>query len=281
MTSKKNRRAEDKRIALQQAVELVPATGCCLALGGLTLYRRPMAFALALLASNASSGSPRDLSLLCFTAGLESDILVGAGMVSRVRSCYFGLEAFGLAPNFTSAAADGSIEIVEETEASLAYGLRASMAGVGFMPSTAWLGTDLPRLRPDVKTVEDPYSGEKLMAFPAITCDVAIIHALEADPQGNARIGGNWGVDPELAMVADIVVITAERILPKLNSADIIGPVVDAVVEAPHGAWPTSCHPLYPLDGLATLEYTEKAGCEAYDQLIAAWARHHGQEIAI
>ncbi|HEY71420.1 MAG TPA: CoA transferase subunit A [Anaerolineae bacterium] len=281
MTSKKNRRAEDKRVSLQQAVEMVPATGCSLALGGLTLYRRPMAFALALLASNARSGSPQNLRLLCFTAGLESDILVGAGMVSQVRSCYFGLEAFGLAPNFTSAASDGSIEIVEETEASLAYGLRAGMAGVGFMPSSAWLGTDLPRLRPDVKTVEDPYSGETLMAFPAITCDIAVIHALEADPQGNAMIGGNWGVDPELAMVADTVVITAEQIRPKLEDANIIGPIVDAVVEAPHGAWPTSCHPLYPLDGLATLEYTEKAGNEAYSALIAAWAQRHGLAITI
>jgi glutaconate CoA-transferase subunit A len=280
MTSK-NRRADDKRIPLQQAIALVPASGCSLALGGLTLYRRPMAFSLALLASHANRGSPRDLSLLCFTAGLESDILVGAGMVSRVRSCYFGLEAFGLAPNFTSAAANGSLEIVEETEASLSYGLRASLAGVGFMPSNAWLGTDLPHLRPDVKTVEDPYSGEKLMAFPAITCDIAVIHALEADPQGNATIGGNWGVDPELAMVADTVVITAERILPKLERADIIGPIVDAVVEAPQGAWPTSCHPLYPLDGLAALEYTEKAGSDAYGQLIADWAHHHGITITI
>ncbi|MGD8812964.1 MAG: CoA-transferase [Anaerolineales bacterium] len=275
----KNRLVEDKRITLQQAAELVPTTGCSLAMGGMTLYRRPMAFALALLAAHAESGSPKDLTLLCFTAGLESDILVGADMVSHVRSCYFGLEAFGLAPNFTTSAAHGDIEIIEETEASLAYGLRASMAGVGFMPSTAWLGTDLPRLRPDVRTVEDPYSGEQLMAFPAINCDIAVIHALEADPQGNAQIGGNWGVDPELAMVADTVVITAEQIVPQLEHADIIGPVVDAVVEAPKGAWPTSCHPLYPLDGLATLDYTEKAGSEDYPRLIAEWAQYHGLEI--
>jgi glutaconate CoA-transferase subunit A len=267
---------EDKLMPIQQAVELLPHDGFSLSLGGLTLYRRPMAFALALLARHAAHGHPKDLTLICFTAGLESDILVGAGMVSRVRTCYFGLEAFGLAPHFTASAAGGELEIIEETEASLAFGLRASLANVGFMPSHAWLGTDLPRLRPDVKTVQDPYSGEELIAFPAIEIDAAVIHALEADPQGNAWIGGNWGVDRELSMVAETVIITAEKIVPGLERADIIGPVVDAVVEIPNGAWPTSCHPLYPLDGFAVLEYSEKAGTEACGELIAGWSRRHG-----
>jgi glutaconate CoA-transferase subunit A len=267
---------EDKLISLQEAAEIVPLEGCKLSLGGVTLYRRPMGFSLALLARHAQLGTPRNFTLICFTAGLESDILVGAGMVSRMRTCYFGLEAFGLAPHFTSCAAEASIEIVEETEASLAFGLRASLAGVGFMPSSAWLGTDLPRLRPDVKTVADPYSGEELMAFPAIEIDLAVIHALEADPQGNALIGGNWGVDRELSMVAETVIITAEKIVPRLEKADIVGPVVDAVVDLPNGAWPTSCHPLYPLDGLEVLEYTEKAGTDSYPELISKWSRHHG-----
>ncbi|NIS79442.1 MAG: CoA transferase subunit A [Anaerolineales bacterium] len=265
----------DKLCTLSDAVDLVASTECTLALGGVTLYRRPMAFSLALLSHHAHETSPHDLTLLCFTAGLESDVLVGAGMVSKVRSCYFGLEAFGLAPNFTNSVANGSIEIIEETEASLAFGIRATLAGVGFMPSTAWLGTDLPKLRRDVKTVRDPYSGDELTAFPAITCDVAVVHALEADPQGNARIGGNWGVDRELVYIADTVIITAEKVVPRLESAEIFGPVVDSVVEVPGGAWPTSCHPLYPLDGLAVLEYTEKAGGERYSHLLANWCQKH------
>ena len=43
-------------------------------------------------------------------------------------------------------------------------------------------------LRPDVKTITDPYSGEELVAFPALSCDVAVIHALVADKRGNARL---------------------------------------------------------------------------------------------
>jgi glutaconate CoA-transferase subunit A len=143
------------------------------------------------------------------------------------------------------------------------------------MPSTAWQGTDLLRLRPDVKQIDDPYTGERLTAFPAIECDVAVIHALRADPEGNADIGKNWGVDRELALVARTVVITAEEILPKLSHAEIIGSVVTAVVHAPRGAWPTSCHPSYPLDGLATLQYTEQATTAGYAQLMNEWALAH------
>jgi glutaconate CoA-transferase, subunit A len=81
---------------------------------------------------------------------------------------------------FSYLASRGDIEVMEETEASLAFGLRAQMSGVGFMPGRGWLGTDLPHLRPDVQTVIDPYSGEELMAFPCHPPDVAVIHALES-----------------------------------------------------------------------------------------------------
>ncbi len=265
----------DKRTTLAEAARLVPA-GAAVAFGGVTLYRRPMAFALALLHRFRMEGLPHDLTLVNFTAGVESDVLVGAGLVRRVRSCYFGLEIFGLAPHFTSAAGRGDIEVVEESEASLALGLRARLAGVGFLPSTAWIGTDMLRLRPDVRTVLDPYSGEELTAFPALTVDVAVVHALEADPDGNAVLGAHLGLDRELALAAGTVIVTAEKISPRLTRADIVGPAVSAVVEAPGGAWPTSCHPLYPLDGFALLDYTEKAGTEAFSQLLDSWLTRHG-----
>jgi glutaconate CoA-transferase subunit A len=266
----------NKLLTLRQAAELVPDQGATLAMGGVTLYRRPMAFALALAARHREAGHPEALTLLSFTAGLESDLLIGAGMVARMRSCYVGLESFGLAPSFTQAAGQGILEIFEETEASLAFGIRATLAGVGFMPSTAWQGTDLPRLRPDVLSIDDPYSGERLTAFPAIHVDVAVIHALRADPEGNAQIGGNWGVDRELALIADTVIVTAEEILPDLETADIIAPSVTAVVPSPGGAWPTSCHPLYPLDGEQILRYTEDCLTDRLPGLLAVWSERHG-----
>lgn len=261
----------DKRIGLQQSVELVAESGVRLALGGITLYRRPMSFTLALIQHHHQTNSPSSLNLVNFTASLESDLLVGAGMVHSIRTCYFGLESFGLAPQFTKATSSGDLKIIEETEASLANGLRASIAGVGFIPSVAWIGTELPSLRPDVKTVVDPYSGEELTAFPAIEVDVAVIHALKADPEGNALIGGNKGVDVELALVAETVIITAEEIEPSLDTADIIAPVVDAVVHAPKGAWPSSCHPDYPMDGQALLDYLEAEANDAGHSLVEEW----------
>ena len=52
---------------------------------------------------------------------------------------------------FSQAVVAGDLRMVEETEASLGFGLRARLAGVGFMPGQGWLGTDLLKARPDVK----------------------------------------------------------------------------------------------------------------------------------
>jgi glutaconate CoA-transferase subunit A len=96
------------------------------------------------------------------------------------------------------------------------------------------------------------------MAFPAIAPDVAVIHAIKADWEGNAIIGKNKGVDEELAVASKKVILTAEEILPKLDQADIITQYIDVVLPAPRGALPTSCHPLYQLDGEAMLTYVER-----------------------
>ena len=246
-----------KLLTMNQAAELVQP-GNLLGIGGMTLYRRPTSFVRALINRYLLTREPGDLTLLAFTAGYECDLLVGAGMVSHVRTCYFGLEIFGLAPMFTNRANRGELNVIEESEISISMGLRAQMASVGFMPGLGWLGTDLPRLRPDVRTVIDPYSGEELIAFPAIHPDISVIHALTADLDGNALIGDNKGVDIELCLTSKIVIITAEEIVPELSKADLVAPCVHAVVLATHGAKPSSCHPLYPLDTEAILEYTEQ-----------------------
>lgn len=252
-----------KAVSLAEAAALVH-DGDTLALGGMTLYRRPVAFVRALLRQEPP---PRDLTLLCFTAGFESDLLVGAGLVKRVRTCYFGLEAFGLAPMFTQAATAGTLEVVEETEASLALGLRATLAGVGFMPGRGWLGTDMLKVRPDVRVIADPYTGQDVVAFPAVRCDVAALHALRADRAGNAVLVGNLAVDVELSLVAERVIVTAEEVVERLEGpVDLSGIPVTAVVHAPRGAWPTSCYPLYPVGGEELLRYVELCpdGFEGY-----------------
>ncbi|MCY4061821.1 MAG: CoA transferase subunit A [Chloroflexi bacterium] len=263
----------DIYIPLEEAAAIVK-DGDTLALGGMTLYRRPIGFVKGLLKRRRPLA---DLTLLSFTGGLESDLLVGAGCVKRVRSAYFGLEAFGLAPMFTQFVQSQRLEVIEETEASIVMGIRAQIAGVGFLPSTAWLGTDLPALRPDVKTVIDPYGGDELVAFPAIACDVAVIHGLAGDRQGNVLINNNLGIDLELVYVADTVIATVERVVDQLErSTDgviIPRPGCDMVVELPGGAAPSSCYPLYPMAGAKILEYTEACNGDRFEEFVTRFVQ--------
>jgi len=264
-----------KVLTLDQAVALVPS-GCTLGLGGMTLYRRPVGFVQALLGTGVA-----DLTLIALTCGFEGDLLVGAGRVRRVRTCYFGLESFGLAPMFTRRASAGDLEVVEETEASLAFGLRATLAGVGFMPSRAWLGTELLKVRPDVQTVQDPYSDRVYTAFPALRADVTVIHAPVADQAGNARVIGNLALDRELALASDLVIVTAEHMVESLEGPlEFAGAAVDHVVEVPRGAWPTSCYPEYPLDGDELLDYVEACASDKFDAYLDRFLErsHEGQE---
>ncbi len=264
----------DKRTSMAEAVRLV-RDGDVLALGGLTLYRRPVAFVRQLL---RLPQPPRDLTLLSFTGGFANDLLVGAGLADRVRTCYFGLEAFGLAPMFTQRASAGDLQVIEETESSLAIGLRANLAKVSFMPGLGWTGTDLPKVRPDVKLIDDPYGDGQYYAFPAIDCDVAVIHALQADWAGNAAIGVNQGVDVELSLVGKRVIITAEKVIERLQGqADTIQFTATAVVHAPKGAWPTSCHPLYPVDGFEMMRYVERCPAD-FDAYLAEFTQSDAKE---
>ncbi|MEM6283536.1 MAG: CoA-transferase [Chloroflexota bacterium] len=251
------------RIEITEAAQLI-ADSTTLALGGMTLYRRPVAFVRELLCRETP---PQNLTLLAFTAGYAADMLVGAGIVTRVRTVYFGLEAFGLAPMFTYRANRGEIDIIEETETSIVIGLRATVNGIGFLPSIAWQGTDLLTVRPDVKQITDPYTGQSLTAFPAIPVDVAVLHALEADAHGNVAINNNLAIDQLLVYAADAVIVTVEqlvgRLVPSPDRTIIPAPGIDYLVHAPNGAYPTSCYPLYPLAGREFAAYSEAAVTEA------------------
>lgn len=258
----------DKTTSLTEAAKLIK-NGATLSLGGMNLYRRPVALVRELLKTEV-----RDLTLLNFTSSYESDLLIGAGRVKTLRTCYCGLESFGLAPMFTTLATAGRLQLIEETEASIAFGLRATLAGVGFMPGQGWIGTDLLKVRPDVKVIDDPYTGQPVVAFPAQQVDVAIIHAPIADRFGNARLLGNLAIDQELSLAAKCVIITAEEIVDELDAPlELTGLSVTAVVPTPRGAWPTSCYPHYPLDGEEILRYIDACAAEKFEEYIAASTR--------
>jgi glutaconate CoA-transferase subunit A len=125
-------------------------------------------------------------------------------------------------------------------------------------------GSDVRR-RSGFRTVADPYTGKEFVAIPAIQPDWAIVHVHEADADGNARIRGPRYDDVYMARAARHLLVTAERLvdgeqfaaLPELT--DFPGFLVDAVVVAPRGTWPTSCPFEYPADEAFLRQYLAAA----------------------
>ena len=65
---------------------------------------------------------------------------------------------------------------------------------------------------------------------------------------------------------ADLGWELTERVLDRLpGPLKLVGVGVDYVVEAPRGAWPTSCYPDYALDGNELLDYVEACNADRFD----------------
>lgn len=142
--------------------------------------------------------------------------------------------------------------------------MRAASHGLPFEPIVGLTGSDIPAAA-GLRTVKDPYTDAELYAIPAIRPDWAIIHVQEADALGNARIYGSSYWDLVMSRAASRVILTAERLLPTEELARlpeltrIPHFLVAAVVLAPEGARPTSCHPYYGIDEAAVRDYLEAA----------------------
>lgn len=227
-------------------------------LGGMLLSRRPVAFCRGLVEAGV-----RNLTVVTFTAGVETEVLLAGGCVEVIRACYSGLEIYGLAPGIRAAAERGAVELVDETEFTIAAGLQAAVLGLPWFPSTrALVGTDYPDLRPDVGRLTDTASGREMLTLPPIQPDVAVLHAPWADVHGNAILRPGLAVDHAAACAAATTIVTAERVLEpgelrEIGEADLLGFQVQHVVEAPGGALPTSCLPHYEHDRNFVLELTE------------------------
>jgi glutaconate CoA-transferase, subunit A len=260
----------DKRASLEEAARLV-RDGDTIGVGGMTLYRKPMAFIRAL-----ARAERRNLTLLGFTSSFDAELLAACGSLRAIRSCYFGLEFLGLAPELRRAIEAGQVKVIEETEYTIAVGLQAALMKVPYLPSRdTEMGTDYFRIRPDLKRAACPVTGDMLTWFPAVAPRVAIIHVPLADEQGNAWLGGQYCVDAQLAMAAEVTIVTAERIATSKEvraaqgGAGLVSFMVDAVVETPGGAHPTSCYPDYPADVAHLARYLRDArrgGAAAYMQ---------------
>src|SRR2546423_1272835 len=104
--------------------------------------------------------------------------------------------------------------------------------------------TDLDRARgAQMRTVTCPFSGEPLLAVPAITPDVTILHAQQVDRNGNVLIRGITGAAREAALAARCLLVTVEarveRLDAPLNALVLPHWLVTALSVVPGGAAPS------------------------------------------
>jgi glutaconate CoA-transferase subunit A len=223
--------------------------GMRVAFGGNTLHRGPCAVVHEVVRQGR-----RGLEVVKTAGAYEVDLLAGTGCAASASCGFVGFETvFGLAPSYRRAVERGEVEAKEHACYTVIAGLRAAIQGVPFMPVAGMFGSDVLAAR-GFRTVHDPYTGKEVVAAPALVPDVAVIHVQEADREGNARIVGSLFEDVLMAKAARHVIITAERIVDGAEfeavpeQVAIPGFMVDAVVEAPRGAWPCGCLGYYDYD---------------------------------
>jgi hypothetical protein len=167
------------------------------------------------------------------------------------------MEQFGLCQQYRKAVERGQIKVEELSETLLNARLGAGARNLPFLPTRGAIGTDLIAQNPrNLKLIEDPFGGFPVLACRAMVPDVALIHAHRADCYGNVQseptiLWPDIGIMPK---AAKHVIVTAEKIVDtevlRRNPDRTVLPgfIVDAVVEVPYGAHPTSFFPYYSYD---------------------------------
>lgn len=264
--------APDKRASLAEAAAQV-RDGDLVALGGGLCARLPMALVRELLRQER-----RGLHVLGSAHSLDVDLLVAAGAVAVCEESYVGFEQdLGLAPAYRRAAEGGTITVKESCCVTVLTQLRATEMGLPFLPVRGIRGTDLPRLHPEYGSVTCPFTGEELVAVPALAPDVALLHAPLGDRRGNLHLEQPYVLDEHFAAASTVVVATVDRLVETGEVAaagvTVPGHLVSAVSEVPYGAHPTSCSPGYAYDRPALSAYLAAArpGGEALRAYLREW----------
>src|SRR5579871_6411610 len=211
----KPRALTDKVMTVAEAVRRFVHSGDYLAIGGFGCDRLPTAVVHEILRQGkqnlrfAGHTATHDFQLLC------AGNLTGRGKtLSQVDVAYvIGLEARGLSPHARRVLESGEVECTEWSNYTLAVRFKAAAMGVPFLPARSMLGTDTFR-KSAARVIECPFTGERLVAMPALYPDIAAIHVHEADRYGNCRIRGTTVADPDLARAARRLIVTCERLIP-------------------------------------------------------------------
>jgi glutaconate CoA-transferase, subunit A len=196
----------------------------------------------------------RDLTLIRMTPDLIYDQLIGVGAARKLVFSWGGNPGVGSLHRFRDAVENHwpePLELEEHSHAGLAAAWAAGAANLPFGVLRGYRGGDLPA-RTRVAFVTCPFTGEELAAVPALRPDVTIVHAQQADRQGNVQLWGITGVQKEAVLAAARSIVTVEEIVdelePRPGAIVIPGWVIDAVVLAPFGAHPSYAHGYYERD---------------------------------
>jgi glutaconate CoA-transferase subunit A len=264
----------DKRASLADAISLV-SDGAMVALGGGLCARLPMAMVRELVRQGR-----RGLHLIGSAHSIDVDLLVATGAVRRCEESYVGFEQdLGLAPGYRRAAETGTIEVAESCCATILAQLRAAEMGLPFLPVRGVRGSDIGRLHPEYAEITCPFTGETLVAVPALRPDVALLHAPSGDRYGNLHLEQPYVLDERFASASRLVIATVDELVSteEVARSGIVIPahLVAAVTEVPYGAHPSSCYPRYAYDRAHLRDYVSAAesGPDGVEKYLAAYVR--------
>jgi acyl CoA:acetate/3-ketoacid CoA transferase alpha subunit len=264
----------DKRMTPKEVIAQIK-DGDTIVIGGWGAQRKPMA-----LIREIARSKLKDLTFMSF-GGIDIDLLIGAGKVKKLIFPFMSFEpALGAPANYRRARRDGSIEVMELSEYMFIAGIKAAAERLPFYPTRSGLGSDVLKVNPQIVTIKAPYTGEKLVAMPALKADVALIHVNLAERSGWGHILGDPNFDPLISRSAEKVFLCAEKIVrlselkADFRGVQIMRPWVTGVVEAPYGAHPGESYPEYKCDAAHLGEYAKAAADpEAFKGYLAKYVK--------
>src|SRR6516165_10624371 len=271
-TLARDRGLREKVMSLQEAAKLVH-DGEHVAIGGCTMSRTPMAMIWALIRARR-----KDLIVSRSITSTEGDLLFASGASRHIITSWFtqGI-VWGVSKVMRHFTENKLARFEEWSHMSIGLRYRAGAMGIPFIPSRSMIGSDVgKRVGRELKTMDCPFTGERLVLLPALNPDVALIHVQRCDAYGNAQLDGLQFMDIDMAMAANRVILTTERIVSNdqirrtPDQTRIPFFTVEAVVEVPFGSAPHECYGVYEplfaaLDGYAArIAGDPLAGCRDY-----------------
>ena len=213
----------------------------------------------------------KNLTLARLTPDLIYDQMIQAGVAKKLIFSWAGNPGVGSLHAFRRAleAKPATLEIEEYSHFGMVARLSAGAANLPFWPLRNYEGTDIPKVNPLIKTIDCPYTGEKLATVPALRPDVTIVHAQRADAGGNTQVWGLMGVQKEAAFASKRVIVVVEELVDESvirsdpNRTLIPGLQVDAVVVEPWGAHPSYAQGYYDRDNDFYVAWDQVARDEA------------------